>query len=211
MAYDYKTAYKELYLPAQKPSIIEIPNMKFIAVQGSGDPNEENGAYQKALQLLYGLAYTLKMSYKGNYKIEGFFEYIVPPLEGFWWQEDYHGVDYQKKELFQWISLIRLPDFISEGDFLWAKKTAALKKKLDFSPVYFLEYKEGLCVQCMHIGAFDDEPATVETMEAYVKSQGYEEDFSKNRHHHEIYLSDPRKCNPEKMKTVIRHPVKKME
>lgn len=210
MAFDYKKEYKEFYLPANKPSILEIPEMKFLAIQGSGNPNEENGAYQKALNLLYGISYTLKMSYKSDYKIDGFFEYVVPPLEGFWWQENVLGVDYDKKEIFQWISLIRLPDFITESDFIWAKTTAAQKKKLDFSPVEFRVYQEGLCVQCMHIGAFDEEPATIERMDRYAKEQGYELDFSESRYHHEIYLSDPRKCQKEKMKTVIRHPVKNL-
>lgn len=208
MAFDYKKEYKEFYLPVGKPTIIDIPEMKFLAVRGCGNPNEKDGEYQKAMNLLYGMAYTLKMSYKGNHKIEGFFDYVVPPLEGLWWQEDLAGVDYSRKETFQWISIIRLPDFISEQDFEWAKETATQKKKLDFTPVKFWKYKEGLCVQCMHIGSYDEEPATVENMEQYAKEQGYEIDFSDNRYHHEIYLSDPRKCTPDKLKTVIRHPIK---
>lgn len=208
MAFDYKKEYKEFYMPAKKPTIIDIPEMKFLAVRGTGNPNEEDGEYKQAVGLLYAMAYTLKMSYKGDYQIEGFFEYVVPPLEGFWWQENIKGVDYRRKETFHWISLIRLPDFITEKDFLWAKEAAAVKKKVDCSKVEFFQYHEGLCVQCMHIGPYDNEPETVAGMEEYAKSQGYEIDITATRYHHEIYLSDPRKCNPEKMKTVIRHPIK---
>jgi len=211
MAFDYKKEYKEYYLPATKPTIIEIPEMRFLAVRGSGNPNEENGEYQRALNLLYGMAYTLKMSYKSDRKIKGFFEYVVPPLEGFWWQEKGAGIDYLKKDTFQWISIIRLPDFIAEEDFLWAKKAASEKKKMDFSGVGYLTYNEGLCVQCMHMGSFDDEPATISLMEEFANGAGYQIDISDKRYHHEIYLSDPRKCNLIKMKTVIRHPVKKID
>ncbi len=208
MAFDFKKEYKEYYSPSKNPTIIDIPEMKFLALKGSGNPNVENGDYQKSINLLYGVAYTLKMSYKGGRNINGFFEYVVPPLEGFWWQEEVIGVDYSKKETFQWISLIRLPDFITEEDFLWAQKTANEKKKMDFSEVQYLTYKEGLCVQCMHVGSFDEEPETIERMEEFASKEGYQIDISENRYHHEIYLSDPRKCVPEKMKTVIRHPVK---
>jgi hypothetical protein len=211
MAFDYKKEYKEYYLPATKPTIIEIPEMRFLAVRGSGNPNEENGEYQRALNFLYGMAYTLKMSYKSDRKIEGFFEYVVPPLEGFWWQEKGVGIDYFKKDTFQWISIIRLPDFVKEDDFLWAKKVASEKKKMDFSDVEYLTYNEGLCVQCMHVGSFDDEPATISLMEEFAKAAGYQIDISDKRYHHEIYLSDPRKCDLIKMKTVIRHPVKKTD
>lgn len=210
MAFDYKKEYKEFYMPAKKPTIIDIPAMNFLAVRGTGNPNEEDGEYKKALEMLYPVAYALKMSYKGDYKIDGFFEYVVPPLEGFWWQENIKGVDYQRKDTFHWISLIRLPDFITEKDFEWAKEITTAKKKIDVTNVEFFCYHEGPCVQCMHIGPYDDEPATVAAMEEYVKSQGYEVDITDTRYHHEIYLSDPRKSNPEKMKTVIRHPIKKV-
>lgn len=209
MAFDYKKEYKEYYMPAKKPTIIEIPEMKFLTVRGSGNPNEEEGEYQRAITLLYGIAYTLKMSYKSERKIEGFFEYVVPPLEGFWWQEKGVGVDYSQKDTFQWISIIRLPDFITEEDVVWAKKAAAEKKKMDFTDVEYFTYNEGLCVQCMHVGSFDDEPVTISLMEDFANDEGYQIDISDLRYHHEIYLSDPRKCDQMKMKTVIRHPVRK--
>lgn len=210
MAFDYKREYKEFYLPPKQPGIVEIPKMNFLAVRGKGDPNEENGEYKRAMELLYGIAYTIKMSYKGEHIIEGFFEYVVPPLEGLWWQEGIHGVDYSRKDLFQWISLIRLPDFVKKTDFEWALEEAARKKKTDFSQVEFFSYDEGLCVQCMHLGSYDDEPATIRQMETYAQEHGYAIDITDKRHHHEIYLSDPRKTEAAKLKTVIRHPVRKV-
>lgn len=209
MAFDYKKEYKEFYLPAKKPSIVTVPAMNFVAVRGAGDPNEEGGAYQQALELLYGLSYTIKMSKKGSHQIEGYFDYVVPPLEGFWWQEGLAGVDYAHKADFQWISCIRLPDFVTPDDFAWAQAEAARKKKRDFSAVEFLTLEEGLCVQCLHLGSYDDEPATVDAMHAFAASQGYELDFTDERRHHEIYLSDPRRTAPEKLKTVVRHPVRR--
>jgi len=195
-------------MPKNKPEIVNVPEANYIAVRGKGDPNEEDGEYQKAISVLYAVAYTLKMSYKTDYHIEGFFEYVVPPLEGFWWQDGTEGVDYTDKSSFCWISVIRLPDFITEENFKWAVKTAAEKKKIDCSKAEFLTFNEGLCVQIMHHGPFDDEPATVEIMDQYINENGYENDFSDERFHHEIYLSDARKTAPEKWKTVIRHPVK---
>lgn len=209
MAFDYKKEYKEFYLPAKQPHIIEIPPMNFLSVFGKGDPNEENGDYKQSIGLLYGIAYTIKMSKMGRHRIEGYFDYVVPPLEGFWWQEGVKGVDYMHKENFQWISLIRLPEFVTEEEFEWAISEATEKKKTDFSKVKFLTYDEGLCVQCMHVGAYDSEPATIREMEQYVESHGYEFDFSDQRYHHEIYLSDVRKCRPENLKTVIRQPIRK--
>lgn len=208
MAFDYKKEYKEFYLPKNTPTIVTVPAMNYVAVRGIGNPNEVDGAYQKAVGILYAIAYTLKMSYKGTHKIEGFFEYVVPPLEGFWWQEDIHGVDYTRKEEFHWISVIRLPEFVTKEEFDWAVDEAFKKKKLDCSNAENLTIEEGLCVQVMHIGAFDDEPATVEQMDAFLLENGYENDFSDKRMHHEIYLSDPRKTAPDKCKTVIRHPIK---
>lgn len=210
MAFDYKKEYKELYMPKNKPEIVTVPKMNYIAVRGKGNPNEEGGAYQNAISVLYAVAYTLKMSYKTDYKIEGFFEYVVPPLEGFWWQEDNAGVDYTDKSKFNWISVIRLPDFVSQKDFDWAVETASKKKRLDCSSAEFLSIDEGLCVQMMHLGAFDDETATVAIMDEYIKQNGYTNDMNKDRLHHEIYLSDARKVAPEKWKTVIRHPIKKV-
>ena len=208
MAFDYKKEYKEFYMPKNKPSIVDVPTMNYIAVRGKGDPNAEDGEYKAAIGLLYGIAFTIKMSYKGNYKIDGYFDYVVPPLEGFWWQNGVDGVDYAHKENFQWISLIRLPDFVTQKDFEWAIAEATKKKKTDFSKVEFLTYNEGLCVQCMHIGSYDDEPATVAAMHEYAINNGYELDITDTRYHHEIYLSDARKVAPEKLKTVIRHPIK---
>ena len=210
MAFDYKKEYKELYMPKNKPEILTVPKMNYIAVRGKGNPNEEGGAYQNAISVLYAVAYTLKMSYKTDYKIEGFFEYVVPPLEGFWWQEDNAGVDYTDKSKFNWISVIRLPDFVSQKDFDWAVETASKKKRLDCSSAEFLSIDEGMCVQMMHLGAFDDEPATVAIMDEYIKQNGYTNDMNKDRLHHEIYLSDARKVAPDKWKTVIRHPIKKV-
>jgi hypothetical protein len=210
MAFDYKKEYKDLYMPKNKPEIVTVPTANYIAVRGKGNPNEEGGAYQNAISVLYAVAYTLKMSYKTDYKIEGFFEYVVPPLEGFWWQEDTDGVDYTDKSKFNWISVIRLPDFVSQKDFDWALATASKKKKLDCSSAEFMSIEEGMCVQMMHLGAFDDEPATVAIMDEYIKQNGYTNDMNKDRLHHEIYLSDARKVAPEKWKTVIRHPIKKV-
>jgi len=210
MAFDYKKEYKEFYLPKGKPEIVQVPPMNYIAVRGSGNPNEPGGSYQQAMQILYAIAYTLKMSYKTDYKMESFFEYVVPPLEGFWWQEDVAGVDYSRKEDFRWISLIRLPDFVAERDFQWAAETASKKKGIDCSKAEFMTVAEGLCVQCMHLGPYDAEPATVAKMDAYLKEAGYRNDFSHKRLHHEIYLSDARKTPPEKLKTVIRHPICKL-
>lgn len=211
MAFDYKKEYKEFYLPPRKPQIITIPEMNFLAVRGKGDPNEENGAYKESIGLLYAIAYTIKMSKKGAHQIEGYFDYVVPPLEGFWWQEGILGVDYGHKETFQWISLIRLPEFVTEEVFHWAIREAEEKKQTDFSRVEFLTYEEGLCVQCMHIGPYDDEPATVQAMKDFAREQGFRPDFESGRFHHEIYLSDVRRCRPEKLKTVIRHPVRGVE
>ena len=209
MAFDFKKEYKEYYLPKNKPSIVDVPKMNYIAIRGKGNPNEENGDYQNTLGLLYGVAYTIKMSYKGDHKIDGFFEYVVPPLEGFWWQDGKDGIDYDHKEQLNFISIIRLPDFVTKADFDWAIAEATKKKKQDFSRVEFLTYNEGLCVQCMHIGSYDDEPATVESMHEFAEDIGYKLDITDTRYHHEIYLSDPRKCDAGKLKTVIRHPIRK--
>ena len=209
MPFDFKKEYKEFYLPKNKPQIVNVPKANYIAIRGQGNPNEEGGAYKQAIGILYAVAYTLKMSYKTDYKIDGFYEYVVPPLEGFWWQDGICGVDYSKKDEFNWIFIIRLPDFITRENFDWAVKTASERKKIDCSSAEFFTVEEGLCVQIMHIGSFDDEPASLEKMDKYLEENGYEKDFSDTRLHHEIYLSDPRKSTPDKQKTVIRHPVKK--
>ena len=208
MAFDYKKEYKEFYMPKNKQEIVSVPAANYIAVRGTGDPNEEGGSYQQAISVLYAVAYTLKMSYKTDYRIAGFYDYVVPPLEGFWWQDNVDGVDYTDKSRFNWISVIRLPDFITKKDFDWAVETAAKKKKLDCSKAEFLTVDEGLCVQIMHIGPFDKEPETVAVMDRFLAENGFQNEFSNTRLHHEIYLSDARKVPPEKWKTVIRHPVK---
>lgn len=211
MAFDFKKEYREFYMPKNKPEIINVPRINYIAIRGKGNPNEENGAYKNSIGILYSVAYTIKMSYKTDYKMKGFFEYVVPPLEGFWWQENIEGVNYSDKDGFNWISAIRLPDFVTEKDFIWAKDTAFIKKKIDCLSAEFFTVVEGLCVQIMHFGPFDDEPETVAVMDRFLRDNGYENDFSNERLHHEIYLSDARKVVPEKWKTVIRHPIKKVQ
>ncbi len=208
MAFDFKKEYREFYMPKEKPEIVTVPPANYIAVRGKGDPNQEGGEYKRAISLLYGIAYTIKMSKKGDHRIEGYFDFVVPPLEGFWWQDGVEGVDYSDKSTFNWISVIRLPDFVTKQDIDWAVEEAARKKKDDFSSVEFFTCEEGLCVQCIHTGPYDDEPATVERMHEYMRQQGYELDINDKRLHHEIYLSDVRKTAPDKLKTVIRHPVR---
>lgn len=217
-AFDFKKEYKEFYLPGKRPELVAVPKMNFLAVRGMGDPNEEGGAYKEAIGLLYGIAFTIKMSKMGDHRIEGYFDYVVPPLEGLWQQEAgpvggkkgrSFGIDYTHKESFQWISMIRLPDFVTKEEFEWAVSEAETKKQTDFSKVEFFTYDEGLCVQCMHVGPYDDEPETIEIMDRFVKEQGYVADMGDERRHHEIYLSDVRRCKPENLKTVIRQPVRK--
>lgn len=209
MAFDFKKEYKEFYLPKTQPQIVAVPAMKYVAVRGQGDPNIEGGTYQQSIELVYGIAYTIKMSKKGSRAIEGYFDFVVPPLEGFWWQDGANGFDPTRKQDFSWISAIRMPDFVTEEDFAWAVAEASRKKKLDFSSVEFIAIEEGACVQIMHLGPFDTETASVALMDEFIAAQGYENDFSNTRHHHEIYLSDARRVEPAKWKTVIRHPVKK--
>ena len=208
MAFDYIKEYKEFYMPPKKPGIVTVPPANYIAVRGHGDPNEEDGEYKVAIGLLYGIAFTIKMSYKGEHKIDGYFEYVVPPLEGLWWQDKNKlGIDYSQKEEFNFVSMIRLPKFVTKEEFDWAVQEATKKKKQDFSKVEFFRYDEGLCVQCMHLGSYDDEPVTIEAMHQYALEMGYKPDIGGERLHHEIYLSDPRKTDPTKLKTVIRHPI----
>lgn len=209
MVFDFKKEYKELYKPKDKPSIINVEKANFIAVRGVGDPNAENSEYKQSISLLYPIAYAIKMSKKGDYKIDGYFDFVIPPLEGFWWQEGIKGVDYANKDSFNFISLIRMPDFVTKEVFEQAIEETTRKKKEDFSKVEFFTYDEGLCVQCMHIGPYNDEPITVEAMHEYMIEQGYELDITDERFHHEVYISDVRKTSPEKLKTVLRHPIKK--
>ena len=211
MSFDFKKEYKEFYMPKGKPNIVTVPTMNYIAVRGIGDPNDEGGEYRRAIGLLYSIAFTIKMSKKLDHQIDGFFDYVVPPLEGFWWQDGVVGIDYSNKASFHWISVIRLPDFVTKKDFEWAIKEATLKKKQDFSKVEFFTYDEGLCVQCMHIGPFDNEPKTDQLMHDFIEKNGYELDITNKRLHHEIYLSDARKISPDRLKTVIRHPIKVKE
>ena len=211
MAFDYKKEYKEFYMPKNKPGIVEVPPMNYLAFRGKGEPNAEGSEYKESIGLLYAIAFTIKMSKKGSHQIEGYFDYVVPPLEGFWWQDNIKGIDYSHKEDFRFISVIRLPDFVTKKDFDWAIEEAARKKKQDFSKVEFLTYEEGLCVQCMHIGPYDDEPKTVSLMHDFMTEAGYELDITEKRLHHEIYLSDARKVAAERLKTVIRHPIKRKE
>lgn len=210
MAFDFKKEYKDLYAPKAAPSLVEVPPVNYIAVEGQGDPNQPDGSYQQAVGVLYAVAYTLKMSYKAERQIPGFYEYVVPPLEGFWWQPGTEGVDYRNKSGFHWISVLRLPDFVGQEDFQWAVAEAGKKKKLDCSPARFLTVDEGLCVQALHVGPYDTEPETVARMDGYLRENGYANDITPHRRHHEIYLSDPRRSPPEKWRTVIRHPVKKI-
>ena len=208
MAFDYMKEYKEFYLPPRKPGIVTVPPMNFVSVQGRGDPNEPGGEYQAAMELLYGIAFTIKMSYKGSHKIDGYFEYVVPPLEGLWHQEGVDGVDYAHKECFEWTSMIRLPEFVTREEFDWAVREATAKKKKDLPTVEPRSGWYGLCVQCMHLGSYDDEPETLARMNAFAAEQGYAVDFSETRFHHELYLSDPNRTAPEKRKTILRHPLK---
>ena len=209
MAFDFKKEYKEFYLPKNQPEIVTVPPMTYVAVRGQGDPNEEGGAYKATIGVLYAVSYTIKMSKLGDRRIEGYFDFVVPPLEGFWRQEGVQGVDYSNKTAFQWISCIRLPQFVTRDELAWAAEEAARKKKLDCSAAELLTVDEGLCVQMMHHGPYDDEPASVARMDAFLALQGYENDFESGRQHHEIYLSDARKVSPDKWKTVIRHPIRK--
>ena len=211
MAFDFKKEYKEFYLPKERPEILTVPRANYAAVRGQGDPNAPDGAYQRAIAVLYAVAYTIKMSKKGDHRIDGYYDFVVPPLEGFWWQDEIDGVDYGNKAGFQWYAVIRLPDFVTGADFAWAVAEAGRKKRLDCSGAEFLTVDEGLCVQILHVGPFDDEPRSVALMDEHIRQQGYENDFSATRLHHEIYLSDARKAAPEKWRTVIRHPIRKSE
>lgn len=208
MAFDFKKEYKEFYMPKNSPEIVDLPPVNYIAVRGRGDPNAEGGDYQKAIGILYAVAYTIRMSRRAGHEIDGFFEYVVPPLEGFWWH-DGGEIDCADKSAFNWISVIRLPDFVTEDDFRWAVETAGAKKKLDCSACEFITVTEGLCVQMMHLGPFDSEHETIAAMDGFARENGYEPDLGGGRLHHEIYMSDARKVPPEKWKTVIRHPVRR--
>ena len=207
MAFDFKKEYKEFYIPPVTPTLVDVPPANYIAVRGIGNPNDEGSEYKDSIGLLYGIAFTIKMSKKGGRQIEGYFDYVVPPLEGLWWSEN-GEVNYAHKEAFHFISMIRLPEFVTRADFDWAVAEATRKKKTDFSKVEFFHYEEGRCVQCMHIGPFDSEPITIGKMKAFAEQQGLSIAIDDVSRHHEIYLSDPRKTAADKLKTVIRYPVK---
>lgn len=211
MAFDFKKEYKEFYLPPRQPQILEIPEFRFVAVRGRGDPNAEDGEYTQALAVLYALAFTVKMSKMGGAVPAGYFDFVVPPLEGLWQQEGVQGIDYSRKELFRWVAMLRLPDFVAAETLDWAKAEALRKKGLDCSGAELFTLREGLCVQAMHLGPYDDEPATIRQMTDHARAAGYRMDYSAERLHHEIYLSDPRRTAPEKLKTVIRLPVAALE
>lgn len=210
MSFDFKKEYKELYRPRTKAEIVDVPVINYIAVSGKGNPNDVNGDYQKAVSVLYAVAYTIKNSHKTDHKIEGFFEHVVPPLEGFWWQDNINGIDLSNKDSFNWIAVIRLPDFVTQKDFDWAVETATKKKKINCSLARFITIAEGLCVQVKHIGSYDTEAESIAKMEKLLKEKGYETDFNGIRFHHEIYLSNPKRVAEEKRKTIIRHPIKKI-
>lgn len=202
--FDFKKEYKDLYLPKQKPMRIHVPKMSFLAVDGEGDPNGD--AYQNAVSALYSISYTIKMSKMGQSRPAGYFDYVVPPLEGLWWTPG-------PFELFEradwlWSAMIRQPEFVNSETLAWAKEQSAKKKPdIDTSVVTLTELTEGDCVQMMHIGPFATEPETLAAMHAYMEAQGLRDDVGSVRKHHEIYLNDPRKTAPDKLKTVLRHPV----
>ncbi|MDE6011681.1 MAG: GyrI-like domain-containing protein, partial [Prevotella sp.] len=201
MAFDYKKEYKEFYLPKAVPTVVDVPSMNYIAISGCGNPNEVDGEYQRALSILYPVAYTLKMSYKTDYRMDGFFEYVVPPLESLWWIDKDGSNDFTDKSAFKWIAMIRLPDFVKSKDVEWAKDEVRRKKGIDCSSLDFFNLQEGLCVQIMHIGPYDAEPASLAAIDRFIESNDYVKDITASRRHHEIYLSDPRKCLPDKIKT----------
>lgn len=208
--FDYKKEYKEFYLPPKTPGIITIPEINYLSVQGKGDPNEPEGEYKAAVGMLYAIAFTIKMSGWAGHKMDGYFSYVVPPLEGLWKMAGNVPIDYAHKENFEWRAMIRLPEFVTKEEFDWAVSEATEKKQMDFSKVTYFTYQEGLCVQCMHIGSYDDEPATIQKMKAFFEEQGYAEDLSEKRLHHEIYLSDPRRTAKERLRTVIRQPIREV-
>jgi len=211
-SFDYKKEYKDLYLPKTEPSIINVPEMIFIMVDGKGNPNTSVD-YQNTLEILYGLSYAIKMSKKSGTQPKGYFEYVVPPLEGLWWGEEgyFDGTNIVDKNKFCWTAMIRQPEFVTLDVFDIAKQVLNKKKpELDLSLARLASFSEGLCAQIMHIGSYDNEPATIKTLEQFIVDTGYSNDISANRKHHEIYLSDPRKIAPEKLKTVIRHPIVKL-
>jgi len=208
-SFDFKKEFKDLYQPKTEPQKIVVPEMDFITVSGRGDPNDESGDYKKALEILYGLSWTIKMSKMGENKIDGYFEYVMAPLEGFWWTKDsFEHFDKNDKSDFYFISAIRQPAFVTNAVFEWARGELLRKKGIDSSVAKLEKIDEGLCVQCMHIGPYDNEKRTLKKIDDYIEESGLTKDLSKTRLHHEIYFGDPRKTDPSKLKTVLRIPVK---
>jgi len=208
-AFDYKREYKDLYLPGTEPMPITVPDMTFLMVDGAGNPNDPDGEYRRAVELLYTLSYAVKMSKMGKFTPEGYFEYVVPPLEGLWWMAD-NSFDFTRKDSFLWTSMIRQPAFVTQEVFMWACDEAKRKKGLDCAKARLAQFEEGFCVQCMHLGPYDAEPATAEKMRRYMEANGLADDTGLTRRHHEIYLNDPSKTAPEKCRTILRHPARRV-
>ena len=202
-SFDYKKEYKDLYMPKRSPSIVKVPLMNYIAVCGKGSPDAEGGEYKDSVRLLYVIAFTIKMSKKYDHQIAGYFDYVIPPQESLWMREN----DYSRQEDFHFISMIRLPYFVTKEDIDWAREAVARKKRSDFSKVEFFTYNEGLCVQCMHLVSYENKQETIHSMHDFMTAQGYKLDITDTRFHHEIYLSNPGRVAAEKRKTVIRHPI----
>lgn len=208
-AFDFKRAYKDLYMPKDEPDLIEVPSMNFLMVDGNGDPNN-NPEFRQATELLYGLSYAIKMSRKKGRQPEGYFDYVVPPLEGLWWIEE-GAFSFEKRDNWKWTLMIRQPDFVDDELVQWAKAELERKKpELAVHKARFETFYEGLCVQIMHTGPYATEPETMKKVEAFLLEHGLKDGLTSGGKHHEIYLSDPRKCKPESMKTVLRHPVKQV-
>lgn len=209
--FDFKKADKKLYQPGPEPVLVDVPAMRFLMAEGQGDPNT-SAAYQEAVEMLYGLAYTIKMSKKGAVQPPGYFDFVVPPLEGLWSLAGapFDGRVIGRKEDFEWTMMLRMPDFVDQAALDTAKEYFGNKKpELDLSKIRLTNFAEGLCAQILHLGAYDEEPATLARLDAFIKAKGFQPDMAGMRRHHEIYLSDPRKTEAALLKTVLRHPVQK--
>jgi len=211
---DFKKKDKALYHPGAEPELIDVPALLFIQIDGCGNPNEPAGAYSAAISLLYSLSYTIRMNKSGNFVPAGYFDYVVPPLEGLWWFADESAYDPAKKDELCWTAMIRQPEFVTPDLFAWAQTQVRHKKPvLDPGQARLVRWCEGLCIQALHLGPYDAEPATVARMAAKAASLGLKEELAtiqpdgSRRRHHEIYLSDPGRVAPDKLKTIIRHPV----
>ena len=211
LKFDFKKEYKSIYLQKTAPVLVDVPPMTYLCVDGKGDPNTSR-EYKDALAVLYGLSYTIKMSKMDGSQPQGYFDYVVPPLEGLWWmekREGFDGIHITDKSCFCWTSMIGLPSFVSRQVLEQAKEKLHKKNPdLDLSHARMETLTEGLCAQIMHLGPYDGEPGTIRQMQAFLEAEGYITDINEPRKHHEIYFNDPRKTAPEKLKTIIRHPVK---